>query len=199
MTAVITGDISNSRQGEPAEWLTLLKQVLNQYGQEPKQWEIFRGDSFQIELSPELALSAAIHIKATIKQIATLDVRMAIGIGEKTHRAKKVTESNGPAFVRSGECFEALKKQNLAIKSSNPETDQLINLLLALALLTMNHWSAVVSSVVKTVLENPEKNQEELAALLDRSQSTISEALKRAGFDEIMRMEQKYRDLMKSL
>ncbi|MEQ6122302.1 SatD family protein [Reichenbachiella sp. MALMAid0571] len=199
MTAVITGDVINSRMEKASEWLPLLKGVLNQYGSTPSQWEIFRGDSFQLELEPEEALRAAMHIKTGVKQATHLDVRIAIGIGEKTHQAKKITESNGSAFVHSGECFETLKKQTLAIKSPNPELDETINLLLALALLTMNNWSTVTSLAVKTALENPQKNQKELAALLSKSQSNISETLKRAGFEEITRLEEKYRTLIKRL
>ena len=199
MTAVITGDIINSRTEKASEWLPLLKKVLNQYGQTPGQWEIYRGDSFQLELAPQEALKAALYIKASIRQTSNLDVRMAIGIGDKTHQAQKITESNGSAFIHSGECFETLKKQTLAVKSPNPELDEAINLLLALAMLTINNWSTVTSLVVKASFENPQKNQKELAALLGKSQSNISETLKRAGFEEVVRLEEKYRTLIKGL
>lgn len=199
MTAVITGDIINSRAQKASEWLPILKKVLNYYGQTPGQWEIYRGDSFQLELAPQEALKAALYIKASIRQTSNLDVRMAIGIGDKTHQAQKITESNGSAFIHSGECFETLKKQTLAVKSPNPELDESINLLLALALLTINNWSTVTSLVVKTSIENPQKNQKELATLLGKSQSNISETLKRAGFEEVIRLEDKYRTLINEL
>lgn len=64
--------------------------------------------------------------------------------------------------------------------------------MLDLSLLTADHWSVVVSEVIKTAIENPDKNQRELAELLAKSQSNISEALKRGGFDEIMAMNQFY-------
>tara|TARA_B110000305_G_C19373082_1_gene605540 strand:- start:790 stop:930 length:141 start_codon:yes stop_codon:yes gene_type:complete len=46
MIAVITGDIINSRKGEVERWIGPLKETLNRYGVEPKNWEIYRGDSF---------------------------------------------------------------------------------------------------------------------------------------------------------
>ena len=199
MIAVITGDIINSREEKAQEWLPILKSVLNQYGKEPEQWEIYRGDSFQLEVKPEEALKAALHIKAGIKQQSNLDARMAIGLGEKEYKAEKITESNGSAFVNSGECFEEQKKQTLAVRSPNAQVDEQINLLLELALLTIDNWSKTTALVVKTALENPKKNQVELAKTLDKAQSSISEALTRGGFDEIMRMEKRYRDLIKSL
>lgn len=192
MIAVITGDIINSRKGKIETWILSLKEVLNQYGKEPENWEIYRGDSFQLSLVPEKALLAAHHIKSTIKQTKTLDVRIAIGLGEEKYKSSKITESNGSAYINSGECFEELKKQTLAIKSNNEKLDQSLNIMLGLSLLTTNNWSSTVSEVIKTTIENPKKNQKEIAKLLNKSQSSISEALKRGGFEEIMKMNEFY-------
>lgn len=193
MLAVITGDIINSRQ-EPAEqWLALLKEVLTQYGKTPQQWEIFRGDSFQLALEPEKALFAALHIKSGVKQFRNLDVRMAIGIGDQDHKAKNISESNGTAFIRSGEGFEVLKKQNLGIFSGNTDFDEMLNLMMSLALLTIDNWSPTVATIIQASLEHPENSQTKLAALLNRSQSSISEGLKRGGYDEVLRLEEFYR------
>jgi hypothetical protein len=192
MIAVITGDIINSRKGKIESWINTLKATLNQYGSEPKNWEIYRGDSFQLSLSPEKALLAALHIKSTIKQTKTHDVRMAIGTGEEKYNSSKITESNGSAYINSGECFEELKKQTLAIKSNNEKLDESLNTMFNLSLLTTNNWSVTVSGVIKTAIENPKKNQKDLAKLLNKSQSSISEALKRGGFEEIMSMNEFY-------
>ncbi|MEG9328269.1 SatD family (SatD) [Salinimicrobium catena] len=192
MIAVITGDIVNSRKQPATQWLPLLKKILSHYGNNPSQWEIYRGDSFQLTISPDKALLAAVHIKAGIKKIKNLDVRIAIGLGELEHKAKKVSESNGSAFVRSGEGFDTLKKQNMGIFTGNPEEDELFNLLLDLALLSMNNWSTTVAEAIQAALENPAKNQTELAEMLGKSQSSLSEALKRGAYDEISRLEEFY-------
>ena len=192
MIAVITGDIINSKEGEVESWITLLKDTLNKYGSEPKNWEIYRGDSFQLSLDPKKALLAAIHIKSTIKQTKTYDVRMAIGIGDEKYSSHKITESNGTAYVNSGECFEKLKKDSLAIKSDNKKIDESINIMIKLSLLTIDNWSRVVSKVIKAAIEHPEKHQKDLAKLLNRSQSNISEAFKRGGYEEIISMNQFY-------
>jgi hypothetical protein len=192
MIAVITGDVINSRKGEIENWIMSLKATLNQYGKEPQNWEIYRGDSFQLCLEPKKALLAAHHIKATIKLSKAHDVRLGIGLGEEEYASSKITESNGSAYVNSGECFEGLKKQTIGIKSENNKLDQSLNLMLSLSLLTTNNWSETVSSVIKTAIENPDKNQKEIANLLNKSQSSISEALKRGGFDEILKMNEFY-------
>lgn len=192
MVAVLTGDIINSREGQVLNWLRRLKEVLNIYGQSPQKWEIFRGDSFQLLTEPKIALTAAIHIKAVIKQTKSQDVRIAIGLGKETHSAQKITESNGSAYIRSGESFESLKKQTLAIKSNNSEKDQQLNLMLSIALLTANNWSSTVAEVIKTAIENPNKNQKEIALMLKKTQSGVSEALKRGGYEEITNLNNYY-------
>lgn len=188
MVAILTGDIKNSTEHKTAKWLPILKQALERYGKEPSGWEIYRGDSFQLQTTTEKALEASLYLKACLKQIRQMDVRIAIGLGKKTYDAKKITESNGEAFVNSGKCFETLKKQNLAIKTPNKNFDEHINLLLELALLTMDNWTPAISKTVKSAIENPEMNQRELAALLGKSQGNISEELKKAGFDEVQKM-----------
>ncbi|WP_222981494.1 transcriptional regulator [Flagellimonas meishanensis] len=199
MVAIITGDIKNSTAHNASKWLPLLKGALSHYGREPFQWEVYRGDSFQLETTPEKALEAGIYIKACIKQLRNIDVRMAIGLGQKTYAAKKITESNGEAFVNSGKCFEGLKKQNLAIKSPNKKFDDHINLLLELALLTMDHWTPAIAKTVVNTIENPSMNQRELASILNKSQGNISEELSKAGFDEIKKMMQFYQTQLQNL
>jgi len=198
-TTVLTGDVINSRKEKPEVWLSNLKKALNKYGKEPKNWEIYRGDSFQLEVTTVNALEAAIYIKAKMKQKKNVDVRIAIGIGNKDYNAEKLTESNGSAFVHSGECFQHLKKQNLALKSDITQFDETLNLLLKLANLTMDNWLPATSRIVKTAMDNPNANQNELAAILDKSQSNISEALLRAGFDEIKQLLQYYKTKITAL
>lgn len=194
MIAVLTGDIINSKEGSIESWLNILKETLHQYGDEPKNWSVFRGDSFQLSLAPEKALMAALHIKSTIKQTKLQDVRIAIGIGDENYSSSKISEANGSAYVNSGECFESLKKQTLAIKSNNEKLDQSLNIMFSLLKLTINNWSSTVSEVIKTAIENPEENQKSLARLLNKSQSNVSESLKRGGFEEIMNINEFYKN-----
>jgi hypothetical protein len=188
MIAVITGDIINSTENEPTNWLNELKSVLTQYGNSPEKWEIFRGDSFQLKLPLEDALQTAFHIKSSIKQIKNKDVRMGIGIGEEDNVSKKISECNGSAYQNSGLCFESLKKNNLAIKSNDSNWDEPLNIMFELMLFIADKWSASQAEVIKTIIENPNKNQIQIAELLKKSQSTISASLDRSGFDSLQRI-----------
>lgn len=199
MTSIITGDIINSQKSSPKLWLEALKTILNNYGNSPLTWEIYRGDSFQLEVAPKQALEACLLIKSTIKQFENIDVRLAIGIGEKTYQSSKITESNGSAFVNSGECFENLKKTTLAVKSPFNEFDNSINIMLELAQLVLNNWTSTSSLLVKTTLENPDLNQTQLAEILERTQGNISQGLKRAGFDEVSKLLNYYKTQIQNL
>lgn len=191
--AVITGDIVNSREVNSNRWMTPLKKVFNSIGNEPISWEIFRGDSFQLIVEPNDALRVALIIKSTIKQFKELDVRMAIGVGEVDYQADKITESNGTAFVNSGECFDSMKKETLKFKSPWIKFDLTMNVMLALGRLTMDNWTPASSEIIQLALQNPDLKQMEMAQKLDKPQSNISVGLKRGGFDEIEQLLNYYR------
>ena len=188
MTCIVTGDVINSRGIDSNNWIKYLRKELRKYGKEPKDWEIFRGDSFQLEIEPKDGLIVGLILKAGIKQFKELDLRIGIGIGEKKFKSGKITQSNGSAFVNSGECFDNLKKHTLAIKTDFPEFDEQINLMLELFALVMDNWSPNSALVVKTALENPELNQEKIADLLGKRQSNISSAMKRSGYYPLLEL-----------
>jgi len=198
MTSVITGDIINSRDVLAKIWLPILKQSFNKMGETPKTWEIFRGDSFQIEIENIAdTLLFAIELKTAIKKIKDLDIRLAIGIGSKNFEATKITEANGEAFVNSGYAFDhSLKKQNLALKTPWKDINEEFEVSLGLSLLIMDNWTVNSAAFVKMYLENPESTQKVIAKKLAISESSASERRKRAGFDEIMKLEKRYRTLM---
>lgn len=197
MTSILTGDIIRSRSIKDAEvWLSVLKDALITCAKSTTDWDIYRGDSFQLETSNiEESLKAAIYIKACVKTIKGLDVRIAIGIGKKTFEGKTVVESNGEAFQFSGETLEKLKKEkvNLKIKTANSQLDQELNLYFKLALTIMDHWTSNSAEIVKLHIEQPQALQEELGKQLDINQNAVSSRQKRAHLDVIMQLEAFYR------
>jgi hypothetical protein len=201
MISIITGDIINSRKLPSKIWIDGLKKLLKTKGKNPSEWEIYRGDEFQLEVAtPEEALLTALQIKAYLKTLK-LDARMSIGFGEKTHKAKKISESNGTAFVRSGELFETLKKQKitLAINSGNADFDSEMNLMLRLGLTFMNNWLVQSADFVLTAIENQSLSQEEIGLKLGINQAAVSRRRKRANFDLMMELENHYRQKIKTI
>ncbi|MBL7833219.1 MAG: transcriptional regulator [Cyclobacteriaceae bacterium] len=201
MVSILTGDIVQSRRSKPSVWLKALKKELDKIGPSPRKWEIFRGDSFQVELAqPEEAFLTVMKIKALLKA-KSIDVRIAIGIGTKEHTAASITESNGQAFVLSGEKFESLKKekQSLAIKTPSPEFDSDMNLILKLASIAMSKWTSNSAEAIKIALEKPDLIQEDLGKKLGIKQNAVSGRLKRAYFDELTEVDALFRKKIRTL
>ncbi len=188
--AIITGDIINSRQVHTEIWQNKLTSVLSYYGTSPNDWEIFRGDSFQLKCNVEHAIRAVIHIKSYMRQISSLDVRMGIGIGEIQEPQKSISNSTGTAFVRSGNSFDQLKKKTLAIQTGKESLDTIVQTYLDLASTIMSDWKKVTSAVMQISIENPTLKQHEIAHKYGYVQSSISRAQKRGGYDELMKMEE---------
>lgn len=195
MTSILTGDLINSRKKKESSWLKTLKMTLETFGTTPKNWQIYRGDSFQLEISnPEESFFSALKIKANLKSIENIDVRIGIGIGKKEFNASKITEANGEVFINSGIAFDNyLKKQTLAIKTPWQEIDDEFNLFFELALMTIDNWTINSAEIFKISTKNKEAIQKDIAALLGISQGSVSERQKRAGIEPIMKLETHFR------
>lgn len=186
MVAVITGDIINSRKVSSESWLPKLKDYFASSIVDSDKWEVYRGDSFQLEVSVEKALEVALCIKAMIKSNNKIDVRMAIGIGEKDFKGKKITESYGTAYINSGESFERIKNNTLILKSPFKEFDDYFNPILKLLSFISNNWKPVTSETIFYALTHQDLLQKEVAEKLSKDTTTVNKALKRGGYDEVV-------------
>lgn len=203
MIGVITGDIINSRTAkQPSDYLEVLQSLLPKINAHPKSWEIYRGDSFQVEIKDvENAFWYCVYLKSAIKCIKNIDVRLAIGLGNKDFEAKSVSKSSGSAFIRSGETLENLKKQkiHLGIDTGKKTLDQELNASFQLTLMAMNHWTTNSAEIIKLSIENPDKSQQELGELIGIKQNTVSERQKRAFLDELKNFNLVFQQKVKQL
>ncbi len=201
MKAVITGDIINSESTQTEIWLKPLKALLSHWGSSPKDWEIYRGDEFQIKCDPKLAFKYVLAIKSLVKSIDSLDVRMAIGIGEETFMSEKITESNGSAYVSSGRLLNQLKNdgKTLAIQTPNPDLNEELNLLFKWASIDFDSWTWAVAQILHEFIIQPGITQEELAQKFSITQSSVSQRLKRANLDLISQTELYYQQKISQL
>ncbi len=200
MTSIITGDIINSRKiKDPDTWMEPLKTLFEQVGPHPSVWDIYRGDAFQLEvIDPADALWVALRIKALVRNKAGVGARMAIGIGNKDYAASRITESNGEAFIFSGERYENLKKEkiSLALETPWPDINRQLNVSIRLALIAIDSWSRMSAEFVAIRMNSPQLTQVQLAKKLSISQSSVSARQKRAYYDEIMELEVLYREMI---
>jgi len=199
MYSTITGDIVNSRAvSESAIWAEPLKKQLQRFGTTPTEWEIYRGDSFQLALHTEDALRATLLIKAAIKKVekAKLDVRLAIGVGIDGRNISSVSEAMGDSFVYSGELLDQLKKDkvHLGIKSPWPEFDKEMNMMFKLTLVIINSWSSNSAEVAELIFSVPNITQQKIAATIGIAQSSVNDRIKRGSIYEIVELEKYYRE-----
>lgn len=192
MIAILTGDIINSRsQKSPETWLKPFKEFLNKHvGQSPQSWEIFRGDSFQLMVPPQMALRVALHIKAILRSLGNTDARISIGLGNQTFSGESISESSGIAHVNSGEQFEEIKstKQNLVIRSPWPDFDEEMNLFFRFLAIVMENWSEVAAETASLIWNEKSLSQVDLARRLGISQPSVSARYNRARLEEIQEL-----------
>ncbi|HEY0895590.1 MAG TPA: hypothetical protein VGE15_03480 [Sphingobacteriaceae bacterium] len=188
LAAVITGDIIHST-GHPG-FLDKLQEVLKEtsrsFGFNTKNWEIYRGDSFQCVIeNPEEALMVAMCIRAGLRSKAyypdfadRFDAKIAIGIGEITSLRDKPGESAGTAFLYSGRKLDELqeKKYHLAIHSDFGIFDPLADTVLRFIDDTLTGWSDA-SADTACYHWFGKFNQEQLAERLGISQPAVNKRL----------------------
>jgi hypothetical protein len=133
--------------------------------------------------------------------MSKIDVRISIGIGEKTYTGRRVSESNGPAYIYAGEKFSLLKKENttIAIKSMWPEFDEEFNLYLKLAGIFMDKWTRLSAELAGIVLKDRTITQDEVGRQIGIKQSGVSGRWKRANIDEILAIDNLFRRKIKQL
>lgn len=180
--AVITGDIINS-SGLSKELKQRIKGELegvtrNNSGLKlPLQF--FRGDSFQLMCSPDIAAKLALLIQATIISMAETFARISIGIGQvSTIFENDVLQSEGEAFVLSGHQLDKMKKENRLLKIVTNSDKVQMHLEMAFLLVEniINDWKPGQASVIS---KDPQKNtQRVIAAKLGISPAAVSKALK---------------------
>ena len=183
--AIITGDIVGSRKVKADFWLPILQDTLTNCS---AKFDIFRGDSFQLLVDLKDVLECYFYIKARIKTISTLDVRMSIGIGAITYNDAHIKNSYGEAFLNSGEAFDQLDKNLIAIRTPWKEWDEMAIQTLDLAVELANKWTSNMAETVAVVIRHKDANQHELAKILDRKyQSQVSTEINKSNWYKINR------------
>jgi DNA-binding XRE family transcriptional regulator len=158
---------------------------LQSWSNTPKNWEIYRGDEFQLKCSVDEVFHKALLIKSLLRSFENLDVRVAIGIGNEVFLSEKITESNGSAYLNSGRLLTDIKSQGktFAIQTENEKVNQDLNILFKWAAIDFDNWTVATAEIIHQLLRNSELTQDELAKELNITQSSVSQRLKRANFE----------------
>lgn len=186
--AVLTGDIVKSRAiTDKARLNASLRDILAQLAERHRgQFDIFRGDSFQL-LLPEAdhAVAAAVLIRAALimhSDAQRWDARIAVASGEIHFLGERVSESQGPVFEASGLGLEQLSasSQRLLLVSSAGFAP-LLALATRFADAIISDWTHFSAEVVYWTLSES-LSQQALAQRLARTQPTINSRLATARY-----------------
>ena len=203
--AVLTGDIVNSTLlGADLEELLLkeLKQALSPY-----LIEFYRGDSFQAYLKdPEGALrvallcrALAISLTATEEQPALADIRISIGIGPVALPVRAPGTARGEAFLLSGRGLDEIQKteRRLSISSGSAMADIGFGVMADYLDTIYRKMTAKQAAAIIWLLEGV--TQQEAAAKLNKSKSTVSQLAAAGSWNEIERILQQFEMLINQL
>jgi hypothetical protein len=197
--AIITGDIIDStrlNEAERKKMLAALKKVFQEIEDKKQKadFKIFRGDSFQGNCpEPENALWISLKIKTALLKVSiltnqALDARIAIGIGKTGKLIKNIGTADGEAFRNSGQLlnpktkeeYKKLKDYKLLFKSPWNEVNEEMEVLLSALDGLLSKWTTEQAEVIHELLKN--KTQTQIAAELNKSQSSISERIQNANW-----------------
>lgn len=199
--AVITGDIINSQHTDPELWVPALTQLFEGWGRSSVDWELYRGDEFQVRTEPTNVFWNFLAIKSLVKKNENLDVRISMGIGDQSYVATKITQCQGSAFTYSGRGLETIKKEGSTFHITTPNEKLSRELMLTLkwASLEFDRWSPALAEVIYELVHHTEITQDELAKKLQVTQSSISQRIKRANFDLLKETDGFFREKMDNL
>ena len=213
MNAVVTADVIDSTS-LPVEGENLvLRAIYETFGKDStmrtnvaeSSFTITRGDSIQFELDDATkALKTALLLKAAINKITLLsnrkpsiDVRIAIGIGEIAAKRLFVNESTGEAYTNSGRTLDSMKKnkRTLAIKTGNDNLDAELETAFKLLEVIMSGWGVTSAEVLYWTLIG--LNENEISDKLNITQSAINQRKKTAGWSGIEPLLERFEELMR--
>ena len=222
---IITGDVVSSQSIEPSIRQKLFEDTNAFLKELKKKWinsyETFRGDSLQCDVkSPEAALRIALIIRAFFRSYipaevqqnpvkedrptkgyfsTDFDIRLAVGIGEIDFIKKnKITSSDGHAFRLSGEALDELKQQStrLSVKTFKDDFNEQIEPPILLLDALIQKWTQNGAEIALHLLQN--KKEEEIASLLNISQSAVNQRKKNAQWFAIEKLIQYFEKTVQS-
>ena len=162
-------------------------------------FDVFRGDAWQLYVEhPAAALQVAVTFRAWLRADAEVDSRVALVVDAVDFvDVENVSESDGPAFRRSGYALDGLGRRTMACllpEGWTPSTRQLLfNTIASATGAFVERWTSAQAQAVALTLSLPPTSgryagQEQVAAAWTPepvSQPTVSEHLRKAHWDVI--------------
>lgn len=184
--AVFTGDIVKSSEMETT-MLDVVFENLRTGAEQIRGWDTssvcfarFRGDGWQMAMSPHRALRGALVLRARVRAVGA-DTRIGIGVGDARMRGADLAAAEGPAFVASGHALDGMKRTQRLWAP-----DGILAVVLPLADRIATGWTEKQAQTVAALLDPAPPTQEALAQSVGRSQQMIHKQADAAGLDALL-------------
>jgi hypothetical protein len=199
--AVITADIVNSTRLSRPEYKKLVKNLTVIL--QPYQFEFFRGDSFQVFVkTPEAAFMVLLQVRTAAMKLSgtsmpLADIRASIGIGSIKLPVKSFQTAAGDVFILSGRSFDKMQKEERLIMVCD-EKNKAVNLGLKVVSQFIDYLFQRLTFKQAAVVHEllMDRTQIETAKRLKKSQATVHKHTQSAGWPEIEKLIQDYRNLI---
>ena len=206
MIAIITGDIVDSTKLSLAErdiMVNALQEIPDRiHPISLISMEIFRGDSFQIQVhdvakaaKTAIAIRAWLRSQTLVSGKAQLDARLAIGIGDSDYRSDTLSTSDGEAFRLSGRLLDKMNKSRLAVATPWQNVNEELRLSTAFVDDIVSSWTQNQSKIMFLLLQTSQ-NHIELSQSLDISRQMVDKSLKASKEDLIESYLERFEELI---
>ena len=183
--AVFTGDIVKSSDMTSDE-LSLIFKNLDAAAADIGAWQgmaapltRFRGDGWQMAVTPGLCFRAAIAVRAAVQRAGKgFETRIGIGLGTGDITGDDLSGAEGTAFVRSGHALDGMKR---GVLLSAPDAPLPLRTALPLADHIIKGWTRRQAEVAYLMLPPAGPTQMEVAATLGLTQQTVQQQIDSSG------------------
>ena len=206
LAAVLSGDLIDSSQSEPAQVDATLNTLENTLpfivaGAAGTRFTRNRGDGWQIHLAdPGNAYRVSVCLTATLRSDPDcLATRIAIGIGTVTNPGTAgFAGASGEAFTASGRALDKMKPgQTLAIAGTGADPSQQSQI--AFTAHVMSGWSREQAEVVALMIRHGAPNHQVIADLLGITRQAVGARLHSAGYKLLCNASLAFRDYRENL
>jgi hypothetical protein len=204
--SVVTGDVIGSTKLAKVERQKLFRALEEEFSLlknidiAKSDFEIFRGDGFQVICEPKDALFLMLTIKSKVRSIilgrkdVATDARLVAGIGRIEYPSNTVLSSDGEAYRLSGKNLDNLDEDlDLLIVTPNPFINRELYVEMYLINTIIKDWTENMAEIVNLAIKG--NNQDEISKIIGVSQPSVSKSLKAAKWDAVKVLLNRYKEI----
>lgn len=188
--AVFTGDIVKSSDMTSDE-LSLIFKGLNTAAQDIGTWQgtpaplaRFRGDGWQMAVTPGMCFRAAITVRAAVRRAGKgFETRIGIGLGTGDIAGNDLAGAGGAGFVKSGHALDAMKR---GVFLSAPDAPLALRAALPLADHIIKGWTRRQAEIAYLILPPVGPTQAEIAEALGLTQQSVQQQIDSSGLVRLL-------------